>query len=161
MSTRPSYGKVFGSPTSPGSRDTPGPGQRMRRPPGRRGSGAPCMVPPTSLPFPKLRVSETYNAAKAAWTAAPENWGTEEIPSPPPKKSCAGRARNSVARAAVQIRTGHWRLAVFLCRIRDGMTGAGSATLTHYRIPRSPPLQWRPHRFCTATSLGRRRPPSI
>jgi len=36
----------------------------------------------------------------------PENWGNQEVPSPPPKKSGADSARNSVARVAAQIRTG-------------------------------------------------------
>ena len=41
------------------------------------------------------------------------------LPGDPPKKSCVvDRARNSVARAAVRIRTDHWRSAVFLHRTR-------------------------------------------
>jgi hypothetical protein len=41
-----------------------------------------------------------------------------EIPPPPPKKFMLDRARNSVARVVAQIRTGHWRSAVYLKRIR-------------------------------------------
>jgi len=37
---------------------------------------------------------------------------------PRPKKSCLDRARNAIARTAAQIRTGHWRSAVYLKRIR-------------------------------------------
>ena len=37
---------------------------------------------------------------------------------PPPKKSCMDGARNAIARTAAQIRTGHWRSAVYLKRIR-------------------------------------------
>jgi hypothetical protein len=37
---------------------------------------------------------------------------------PPVKKSCMDRARNSVARTAAQIRTGHWRSAANLKRIK-------------------------------------------
>jgi hypothetical protein len=44
--------------------------------------------------------------------------GTEEIPPPPLKKSCLDRMRNSLARTVAQIRTGHWRSAVYLKRIR-------------------------------------------
>jgi hypothetical protein len=72
-----------------------------------------------ALAFTKLKVSEGYNEAKAAWSAAPGSWGAEEIT---PKKSCADRARNSVAQVASQIRTGHWRSAVFLKRIRRRRT---------------------------------------
>jgi hypothetical protein len=39
--------------------------------------------------------------------ANPAHHGTEEIPPPPPKKSMLDRARNSIARVAAQIRTGH------------------------------------------------------
>jgi len=74
--------------------------------------------PQMSLLHLKLRVSEGYNSVKAAWNPTRKNWGSQEIPSPPPKKSCADRARNSVARVAAQIRTGRWQSAVFLHRIR-------------------------------------------
>ena len=41
-----------------------------------------------------------------------------EIPPPPPKKSMLDKARNAIARTAAQIRTGHWRSAVYLKMIR-------------------------------------------
>jgi hypothetical protein len=71
-----------------------------------------------SLSHIKLRISERYSEAKNTWHAHPAHHGTEEIPPPPPKKSMLDRARNSIARVAAQIRTGHWRSAVYLKRIR-------------------------------------------
>jgi hypothetical protein len=68
-----------------------------------------------SLAHIKLRISERFRKAKDAWHADPAHHGNEEIPPPPPKKSSA---RNSIARVAAQIRTGHWRSAVYLNRIR-------------------------------------------
>jgi len=56
--------------------------------------------PRASLSYLKLKVSEGYNAAKEAWNVDPGHWGTLEIPIPAPKKSCADRDRNSIARAA-------------------------------------------------------------
>ena len=56
--------------------------------------------------------------AKETWHADPKHHGTMEIPPPAPKKSMLDKARNSIARAAAQIRTGHWRSAVYLKRIR-------------------------------------------
>ena len=37
---------------------------------------------------------------------------------PPPKKSCLDRMKNPLARIAAQIRSGQWRSAVYLRRIR-------------------------------------------
>jgi len=74
--------------------------------------------PVTSLAYLKLRTSERFRSAKEAWHADPKHHGAEAIPPPPPKKSCMDGARNSIARTAAQIRTGHWRSAVFLKRIR-------------------------------------------
>jgi hypothetical protein len=71
-----------------------------------------------SLAHIRLRISEIYRDAKDTWHADPTHHGTEEIPPPPPKKSMLDRARNSIARTAAQIRTGHWRSAVYLKRIR-------------------------------------------
>jgi hypothetical protein len=71
-----------------------------------------------SLAHIRLRISERYREAKDTWHADPAHHGTEEIPPPPPKKSMLDRARNSIARTAAQIRTGHWRSAVYLKRIR-------------------------------------------
>jgi hypothetical protein len=70
-----------------------------------------------SLSYIKLRISERYNQAKEEWHAQPAHHGAEEIPPPPPKKNMLDRARNSVARVAAQIRTGHWRSAMYLKRI--------------------------------------------
>jgi ribonuclease HI len=71
-----------------------------------------------SLAHIKLRISERFRKAKDSWHADPAHHGTEEIPPPPPKKSMLDRARNSIARVTAQIRTGHWRSAVYLKRIR-------------------------------------------
>jgi len=74
--------------------------------------------PVTSLAYLKLRTSEKFRAAKEAWHKDPKHHGAEEIPPPLPKKSCMDRARNATARTATQIRTGHWRSATYLKRIR-------------------------------------------
>jgi ribonuclease HI len=71
-----------------------------------------------SLAHIRLRISERFREAKEEWHADPLHHGTEEIPPPPPKKSMLDRAINSIARVAAQIRTGHWRSAVYLRRIR-------------------------------------------
>jgi hypothetical protein len=41
-----------------------------------------------------------------------------EVVADPPKKSCLDRMRNAIARTVSQIRTGHWRSAVYLKWIR-------------------------------------------
>jgi hypothetical protein len=71
-----------------------------------------------SLSHLKLRISERYREAKKKWHENPKHHGKDEIPPPAPKKSCMDRAHNSIARAAAQIRTGHWRSAIYLKRIR-------------------------------------------
>jgi hypothetical protein len=71
-----------------------------------------------SIAHLKLRISERYNVKKEEWHKSPHHHGTEEIPPPPPKKSCLDRMRNALARTVAQIRTGHWRSAVYLKRIR-------------------------------------------
>ena len=71
-----------------------------------------------SLAHLKLRISDKYRAAKEAWHADPDHHGAMEIPLPPPKKSMLDGARNAIARVATQIRTGHWRSAEYLHRIR-------------------------------------------
>jgi hypothetical protein len=71
-----------------------------------------------SLTHLKLRISEKFRAAKDAWHKDPNQHGSEEIPPPPPKKSCMGRAKNGIDRTAAQLRTGHWRSAVYLKRIK-------------------------------------------
>jgi hypothetical protein len=85
------------------------------------GRAAEKTAPTTSympLAFLKLRISERYRKAKGKWHEDPAHHGSEEIPPPPAKKSCLDRAKNGIARTAAQIRTGHWRLAVYLKRIR-------------------------------------------
>jgi hypothetical protein len=71
-----------------------------------------------SIAHLKLRISEKFRKAKESWHKAPEHHGTEEILPPPPKKSCLDNMRNALARTAAQIRTSHWRSAVYLKRIR-------------------------------------------
>lgn len=71
-----------------------------------------------SISHLKLQISERYRESKRIWHEDPRNHGTDEIPPPPPKKSCMDKARNAVARTAAQIRTGHWRSVVYLKRIR-------------------------------------------
>jgi hypothetical protein len=71
-----------------------------------------------SIAHLKLRISERYNVKKEEWHKSPQHQGTEEIPPPPPKKSCLDRMRNALARTGAQIRTGHWRSAVYLKPIR-------------------------------------------
>ena len=69
----------------------------------------------TSVAYPKSRISELYSHSKAKWTLEADR-GTDAIPRP--KKSCLDRARDGLARTATQIRSGHWRSAVYLHRIR-------------------------------------------
>jgi ribonuclease HI len=71
-----------------------------------------------SLSHLKLRISERFREAKMEWHKNPKHHGKDEIPPPAPKKSCMDGARNSIARAAAQIRTGHWRSAIYLKRIK-------------------------------------------
>jgi hypothetical protein len=71
-----------------------------------------------SIAHLKLRISEKFRSTKEAWHKAPGHHGTEEISPPPPKKSCLDSMRNALARTTAQIRTGHWRSAVYLKRIR-------------------------------------------
>jgi hypothetical protein len=77
-----------------------------------------ALAPYMSLAFLKLRVSERFRKAKERWHENLAYYGGEEIPPPPAKKSCLDRTRNAIARVAAQIRTGHWRSAVYLKRIR-------------------------------------------
>jgi len=66
----------------------------------------------------KLQISEKFRTTKTTWDTDQRHHGTEAIPPPPPKKSCPDKMRNALARTAAQIRTGHWRSAVYLKRIR-------------------------------------------
>ena len=56
-----------------------------------------------SLAYLKLRISEKFRKAKDEWHTDPGHHGAGEIPPPPPKKSCVDRARNAIARTAVQM----------------------------------------------------------
>ena len=71
-----------------------------------------------SLAHLKLRISERFRTAKDRWHAVLHHHGTMEIPPPPPGESMLDGSGNSVARTAAQIRTGHWRSAVYLRGIR-------------------------------------------
>jgi hypothetical protein len=68
----------------------------------------------TSIAHLKLYISERYGAAKENWHGDPTDHGAEEIPPPPPKKSCLDVSLNALAWTTAQIRTGHWRSAVFI-----------------------------------------------
>jgi hypothetical protein len=70
-----------------------------------------------SIAHLKLRISEKFRKAKLAWHDTPNHHRTKEIPPTPPKKSCLDKMRNALAHTAAQIRTGHWRFAVYLKRI--------------------------------------------
>jgi hypothetical protein len=62
--------------------------------------------------------SEKFRTAKVEWHKDLDHHGSEETPPPPPRKSRLDGARNGIARYAAQIRTGHWRSAVYLKRIK-------------------------------------------
>jgi len=66
---------------------------------------------------PPLRISERFRRAKDN-LAQGTHHGSDEVPLPPPKKFCLDRARNALTHTAAQIRTGHWRSAVYHKRIR-------------------------------------------
>jgi hypothetical protein len=92
-----------------------------------------------SLSHLKLRISERFSEAKTEWHSNPKHHGKGEIPPPPPKKSCMDGAHNSIARAAAQIRTGHWRSAIYLKRIEkrtsdDCWFCEGGATMTRSHV---------------------------
>jgi ribonuclease HI len=92
-----------------------------------------------SLSHLKLRVSERYREAKKKWHENPKHHWKDEIPPPAPKKSCMDHAHNSIARAAAQMRTGHWRSAIYLKRIRKRTDGGcwfckGGAAMTRSHV---------------------------
>jgi hypothetical protein len=73
------------------------------------------------------------------WHKNPKNHGKDEIPPPAPKKPCMDGAHNSIARAATQIRTGHWRSAIYLKRIKKRTSDScwfcqGGATTTRSHV---------------------------
>jgi hypothetical protein len=71
-----------------------------------------------SLAHLKLRISKGFRKTKEGWHTNPAHHDTGEVSPPLPKKSYSDGARNAIARIAAQIRTDHWRLAVYLKRIR-------------------------------------------
>jgi hypothetical protein len=77
-----------------------------------------------SMAHLKPRISEKFGKAKEAWHKVPGHHGTEEIPPPQPKQSCLDNKRNSLARTVAQVRTGHWRSAVYLKRICKSNAGS-------------------------------------
>jgi hypothetical protein len=86
-----------------------------------------------------LKISERFKNAKEAWHKDPAHHGSEEIPPPPLKKSCLDGARNAIARTAAQIRTGHWRSAIYMTRIRRRFDGKcwfcnGTAKMTRSHV---------------------------
>jgi hypothetical protein len=92
-----------------------------------------------SLSHLKLRISERFNKAKEEWHKNPKHHGKDKIPPPAPKKSCMDGARNYIARAATQIRTGHWRSATYLKRIKKQVNDncgfcAGGVTMTRSHV---------------------------
>jgi hypothetical protein len=70
-----------------------------------------------SLAYMMLQISERFRKNKK-WDEDLRHHGTDEILPPLAKKSCMDRARNAIARTAAQIRTGHWRSAVYFERTR-------------------------------------------
>jgi hypothetical protein len=70
------------------------------------------------LPLTQLSEPLFSTRRKEQWDRDPRHHGSEEIPPPPAKKSCMDGTRNAIARTATRIRTGHWRSAVYLKRIR-------------------------------------------
>jgi hypothetical protein len=93
-------------------------------------AGRTAWFPFTSLAHLKLRISEIFQRSKNEWDDDPHHHGNGGHPvTPLPKKrSCMDQARNAIARTAAQIRTGHWRSAVYFNRVKKGrMTNAGFA----------------------------------
>jgi hypothetical protein len=68
-------------------------------------------------------IPKRYTDSKDAWSKDPRRLGLASIDiPPPPKKSCLDKAKNSLARTVAQIRSGHWRSAIYLKRIRKSTT---------------------------------------
>jgi hypothetical protein len=66
----------------------------------------------------KTLIAKKYSEAKERWHKDPARHGKDSIPPPPPKKYCLDGAKNGLARVVAQIRSGHWRSAVYFKRIR-------------------------------------------
>jgi hypothetical protein len=72
-----------------------------------------------SLTSLKTLISRKYSDAKVSWSRSSNLRGKDSVGITPfPKKSCLDKAKNSLARTVAQIRSGHWRSAVYLKRIR-------------------------------------------
>jgi hypothetical protein len=112
----------------------------------------------------KLHISERSREAKMEWHKNPKRHRKDEIPTPAPKKSCMDGGRNSIARAAAQIRTGHGTSAIYLKRINKRTSDncwfcEGGATMT--RTPGLRPHPSRPPRQCIHPSFAPRPPPHL
>jgi hypothetical protein len=90
-------------------------------------AGRTSWSPFTSLAHLKLRICEKFQESKKEWNRDPHHHEAEEIPPPPTKMSFMDQARNAIARTAAQIRTSHWRSAVYFKRVRKRMTNVGFA----------------------------------
>jgi hypothetical protein len=94
-----------------------------------------------SLTHFKLRISERFREAKLNGTTTRNTTGRTKS-HPQHQRS---HARNSIARTAAQIRTGHWRLAIYFkrikerandyCRFCEGRAMTRSHVLLHVRAP--------------------------
>ena len=103
---------------SKGHAGTPG-NEKVDALAGRAAEKKKSWSPITSIAHLKLQAPEKYRAAKEAWHKDLAHYETEEILSPPPKKSCMDKTRSALARTTAQIQTGYWRSAVFLKRMRE------------------------------------------
>jgi len=102
-------------------------------------AGTPADKPssgPTSLAYLKLAISNRFAKAKEKWYHS-SRFGSDFIRPPPPKKSCLDDARNSLARTASQIRTGHWRSAAYLHRIKRHPNNHCWFCFSHSKMTRS------------------------
>jgi hypothetical protein len=111
-------GKIANLVWAKGHEGTPG---NEKAGPGWKGGREARLLQSHVLRPPEAPDLGQVQKAKTAWHDVPSNHGAEEIPPPPPKKSCLDNMRNALARAAAQIRIGHWRSAVYLKRIRKMM----------------------------------------
>jgi hypothetical protein len=107
----------------------------------------------------KQKVSEKFRSSKQTWDENPANHGNGEIPPPPVKKSCLDRTKNGIARVAAQIRTDHWRSAVFLKRIKKRRDDRcwfcrGDRTMTRSHVLLNCPAD----KISARGSLGGKRP---
>jgi hypothetical protein len=92
-----------------------GPRERVSRPTSWQGGGTIRVVIQDIHGLPK---TSDIREVQGSQESVARNHGNEEISPPPSKKSCMDRAKNGIARTAAQIRTGHWRSAVYLKGIK-------------------------------------------